>query len=96
MHDYMIPAKIRCLRTDLEAAEQMLCESPEDIPITKRKILPSEQTVSEIGTKRDTDWKSIDKASLSKTQTDLKDTQSATIYTVNQMAQALMDSTAAR
>ena len=60
------------------------------------KYISSEQTVLEISAKRDVNWNSIDKAPLGKAQTDLKNTQSAMIFAINQMAQTFANSTTAR
>ena len=56
-------------------------------------IIPSHRTVSKIGTKRAFgNWKQVDQVPLNQAKPDLKNTQVASIFAVNKMAQTFMNS----
>jgi len=57
---------------------------------------PSDRTVSKIGTKGDVNRSGVDKTFLYKSKTNLKNAQIAAIFTINKMAQTLMNSATTR
>jgi len=60
-------------------------------------LFSSHRTVLKIGTKRTFgNWKQVDQVPLNQAKTDLENAQVAPIFAVNEMAQTLMNSAAAR